>query len=174
MACTKIQSIPAEKIMKVDYKFCKKTKLTPKDLFIWLNLKFEDGDGEVIYNIFNRHIRIINTYVDISEEITTFDRWANSSELEFDLARPSEKRRFIDWVEHQRTIYPVDSTAQPKESLEVSDNSGNDDIEDTSDTELEDITDTRIEATGVTEIENNSAEPHDLPTSDIAEEIAVS
>ena len=94
----------AQIIDSVDYSFClKNKKLSMQDLFEYLEIK---GDPEASILFINRYIRI-NCFnsIDISEPIETFDRWANSSILSFDLCRPSERRQFINFIKEYRSFF---------------------------------------------------------------------
>ena len=100
--------LKGKKQMTVDYKFCRKSKLTAKDLFIWLELDdLLDKSSDELYswNFFGRNMMFIGSdlmIVRISCKHKDFDRWSNSEEMTFDLNRRSEKRAFIDWIIEQR------------------------------------------------------------------------
>lgn len=94
--------------MKVDYEFCRKAKLTSKDLFIWLDLDGKlDKSADELYSwdFFGRNMMFCGrdeSLVRISCLHKDFDRWANSEEMIFDVSRRKEKNAFIDWVIEQR------------------------------------------------------------------------
>ena len=90
----------------VDYAFCKAAKLTTKDLMIWLDFIDPYYDGYLDnLKLCGRNVRCVgedSSIIQIGEDNKTFDRWANSVDLEFDIKRPSEKRKFIDFVKEVR------------------------------------------------------------------------
>ena len=88
----------------VDYDFCKKAKLLPHDLLIWLDLD-EGLLDDMHSDFFGRYMMIVNDSIRISCVKKDFDRWANSEEMWFDCTKRSEKNRFIDWVMEQREHY---------------------------------------------------------------------
>ena len=89
--------------MEIDYQFCRKAKLIPYDLLVWLGLDDTlDNDGLYSWDFFGRNLMIIDQAIRISCVHKEFDRWANSEEFWFDISKKSEKNAFIDWVIEQR------------------------------------------------------------------------
>ena len=90
--------------MEVDYEFCRTAKLTPVDLLVWLDIIDSIKDDQWNIHIFGRWLRIYGSTVEISEPFSTFDRWSNSIEFELDLAKGSQRRDFVNYIEKQRFL----------------------------------------------------------------------
>ncbi len=89
--------------MEVDYDFCRNSKLTLKDLLIWLDLdSVFDEDMLYAYDVFGRNFMVVGEALRISCRVKDFDRWANSEEYWLDITKRSDKRFLIEWVEEQR------------------------------------------------------------------------
>lgn len=65
-----------------------------EDLLIKFNVVLTNDYGWVS----NRPVRIVENLFQIGEDKKTFDRWANSVDLEFDIFRPAEVRRLQRWL----------------------------------------------------------------------------
>lgn len=94
---------------QIDYDFCKKAKLTPKDLLIWLGLEdCMDSSSDGIYSnrgaFFGRNLMIVDNALRVSCPIAEFDRWANSEEYWFDLDKSVDRRLFVEFVKHERSV----------------------------------------------------------------------
>lgn len=65
-------------------------------MLIDLGIKLKSGYGRFK----NRNIRYLPDYgvIQIGESDETFDRWANSVELEFDVIQPKGQRQFLRWI----------------------------------------------------------------------------
>ena len=89
--------------MEVGYNFCKKAKLTLKDLLAWLDLEdLFDNDFATSYDFFGRYAMIIDQVLRISCPHKDFDKWSNSEEWWFDIDNMDDKHTLINWVEEQR------------------------------------------------------------------------
>lgn len=92
----------------VDYDFCLNSDMVAKDLLIWLDLDDTlDASTSELYSFdfFGRNMMLLDDFVlRISCPHKSFDRWANSEEMLFDISRRPEKRKFIEWVREQREI----------------------------------------------------------------------
>lgn len=91
--------------MKIDYDFCRKAKLVPLDLIIWLGLddKMCNINPELYsWDFFGRNMMIVESAIRISCVKKDFDKWSNSEDYWFDISKKSEKNDFIEWVIEQR------------------------------------------------------------------------
>lgn len=57
---------------------------------------FDDSDQTTVKN---RKVRFnCNDSIDVGVKFAEFDRWANSTEMSFDVYRKPEMRRFLKWA----------------------------------------------------------------------------
>lgn len=82
----------------IDYDFCRTAKLTAVDLLIWLDIvdhNTRQYDYIYLEDFFGFPMRLAghnNEILQVGESHDTFDRWANSVYLKFNLAKQVDKK----------------------------------------------------------------------------------